>query len=130
MEFLRKLEVFATAYAGEVNNQPPREIVFGLGLLTFGTALKHPKFKEEAEWRATRYLNLTENPSIRPGTSTLVPYIEFPLTTESEIVELAAIVVGPTPHASLSRRAAQILVNVTNTNCRQVISSEIPFRNW
>lgn len=128
VEVLKKMEEHANS-CYEEGKTPPMEVMFGLTLLHFATVLKHPKFEEESEWRAIQRVGGT--PSIRPGASTLVPYINFPLTMNpKEPVELSALVVGPTPHASLAVRAAKSLLQKKDTVCPEPVSSEIPFRNW
>lgn len=101
---------------------------------------KHPKFKEESEWRAIKRTGGTPfavpgvpaiPPRIRPGASMLIPYIPFPLTLNpNEPVELSGLVVGPTPHSTLALRAAKSLLDEKNVICPEPVSSEIPFRNW
>jgi len=128
VEVLQKMEEFAVNHF-ESDKSVPLQIVFGLTLLSFSTALKHPKFAEESEWRAIQRVGGT--PSIRPGASTLTPYINFPLTiSATDPVELSKLVVGPTPHALLAVRAARSLLQETSTVCPEPVSSEIPFRNW
>jgi hypothetical protein len=117
----------------------PTQVAFGLLLLYLATAFKHPKFKEESEWRAVKRTGGTPfvqpgapviPPKVRPGASTLTPYIPFPLTVKDEPVELVALVVGPTPHPSLAIRAAKGLLQERGIICPEPVSSEIPFRNW
>lgn len=128
VEVLRKMEEYAIDRF-EIQKSLPLQVVFGLTLLRFGTALKHPKFKEESEWRAIQREGGT--PSIRPGASTLVPYVNFPLTINpQDQVKLSRLIVGPTPHVPLALRAAKNLLQSTSTICPDPISSEIPFRNW
>lgn len=114
-------------------------VVFGLLLLFFATVFKHPKFKEESEWRAIKRTGGTPfvlprtptiPPQVRPGRSTLIPYIPFPLTVKDAPVELAGLVVGPTPHPALAVRAAKSLLNQNQVICPEIRLSEIPFRNW
>jgi hypothetical protein len=85
-------------------------------LLNFATVFKHPKFKEESEWRVNkpdgRHSFVLPGapvipPEVQPGHSTLIPYIQFPLTVKDERVELSGVVVGPTPPAALAVREAQ-----------------------
>jgi len=128
VEVLKKMEESAIDHF-ESNKTVPLQVVFGLTLLGFGTALKHPKFAEESEWRAVQRVGGT--PSIRPGASTLTPYVNFPLTIdEKDSVALSRLVVGPTPHAVLAVRAARSLLQHYSVTCPEPISSEIPFRNW
>lgn len=128
IEVLKKMEQYALDSFAKLSTVP-KEFVFGITLLSFGIAFKHPKFKEESEWRVIQRAGGTA--SIRPGASTLVPYVDFPLTTDvKDSVELAALVVGPTPHQILAKKAAQTLLQLTNTTCPEPVSSEVPFRNW
>ena len=117
----------------------PTQVAFGLLLLYFATVFKHPKFKEESEWRAIKRTGGTPfekpgrpaiPPKVRPGASTLIPYIPFPLTVNDEPVELAGLIVGPTPHPALAVRAAKNLLDEKKVVCPEPRSSEIPFRNW
>ena len=118
----------------------PTEVAFGLLLLYFASVFKHPKFKEESEWRATKRTGGSPivlpgkpviPPNVRPGSSMLIPYIPFPVTRKpTEAIELSQLVVGPTPHPSLAVRAVNALLNEYKVVCAEVSSSEIPFRNW
>lgn len=128
IEVIRKIEEHANS-SFEAGKTPPLHIIFGLSLLSFATALKHPKFKEESEWRAIQRVG--GSPSVRPGASMLIPYINFPLTlTQSERLELAGLVVGPTPHPSLAVRAVKSLLAERDVVCPEPVLSEIPFRTW
>jgi hypothetical protein len=132
VEVLKKIEDHAIRHF-ESDKSLSVPIVFGLILLGFGTALKHPKFAEESEWRAIRQSlgSLVTEPSIRPGVSTLTPYVNFPLTIdENDSVELSRLVVGPTPHAQLAVRAARSLLLQHKATCPEPVASDIPFRNW
>ena len=128
IEVLRRMEEFAiNRFASD--KSVPLPIVFGLTLLKFSTALKHPKFAEESEWRAVQRAGGT--PLVRAGTSTLTPYVNFPLMIdEKDVVELSKLVVGPTPHLHLAIRAARSLRQQHEVTCSEPIASEIPFRNW
>ena len=129
IEVIKKMEEYAESYSKTNANAVSTEVVFNVSILNFGIALKHPKFKEEAEWRAIKRIGGTA--SIRPGASTLTPYMHFPLTLHpTDPIKLAALYVGPTPHADLAKKAAGTLLRLTNTTCPDPISSEIPFRNW
>ena len=118
----------------------PVQVTFGLLLLYFATAFKHPKFKEESEWRAVKRMGGTPfpvpgepmiPPNVRPGRSTLVPYIPFPLIlSRSDSLEFADLVVGPTPHPRLAARAVKSFFQEKNVICPEPRISEVPFRNW
>lgn len=136
-EVLEKLLEQATDSASPVAKAFPIQVAFGLLLLYFATVFKHPKFKEESEWRAIKRtggilmpgMPLTP-PKVRPGISTLIPYISFPLTLKDDPVELAGLIVGPTPHPALAVRAAKSPLDENKVICPEPRSSEIPFRNW
>lgn len=128
IEILEQIKRYAENRFAEDNTVPP-EIMFAFILGGVGVAMKHPKFAEESEWRAIQLLGGT--PSIRPGASTLTPYLHFPLTVdEKDSLELSKLVVGPTPHVSLALMGAEYLLQSNKVNCKQIVSSEIPFRNW
>src|ERR1700733_1024403 len=128
IEVIKKIEEHAKS-SYDPTKTSPLHVIFGLTLLSFATVLKHPKFREETEWRAIQRVGGT--PSIRAGASTLIPYIDFPLTINAtDSLELARLVVGPTPHANLAVRAAKALLQARSVTCPEPVSSEIPFRNW
>jgi hypothetical protein len=130
LDVIRKLTEHAES-CYEAGTTPPVEVMFGMALFPFAAVLKHPKFKEEAEWRAIQLDLARGTPSVRPGASTLIPYINFQLTMNPrDSLELAGLVVGPTPHASLAIRAVKTLLQEKDTVCPEPVSSEIPFRNW
>jgi hypothetical protein len=90
------------------------------------------------EWRAIKQTGgkpfeppgrLAIPPQVRPEASTLIPYIPFPLTVKDDPVELAGLIVGPTPHPALASRAAKSLLDEKKVICPELRSSEIPFRN-
>ncbi len=127
-QVLSKIEQYAQTYSDE-HSSPPYEIVFNLTLLRFATAFKHPKFREEAEWRAVQRAGGAV--LIRRGASTLVPYINFPLTLgPPDQVQMSSVVVGPTPHMELARKATGLLLQQLGATSPIPIASEIPFRTW
>jgi hypothetical protein len=88
-----------------------------------GPVIKHRTFDEESEWRL---ISPAESlgpmtPELRPGRSMLVPYIEHRLASDDERLDLAEIIVGPTPHPELAKKS----VFVGN-----ISESEIPYRDW
>jgi hypothetical protein len=149
IELLKRMEEQAVLHKDTLfqYTTPPKglpvRVQFGLLLLFYATVFKHPKFKEESEWRAIKRAASSSGtpanppgvpviaPHIRPGASTLIPYTLFPLTlNENDSIQLAELVVGPTPHPILATRAVEILLKEKKVFCPKVRSSEIPFRNW
>jgi len=124
LEVLAKLEEFAFSGAWDKPSG-----IFALTLLLIAPALKHPAFEEESEWRALRFFG-PDQILIRLGISTLVPYIMFALTVSTEPIELASLVVGPTPHGALAKMAVETLLRRMKVTCPEPVSSQIPFRNW
>jgi hypothetical protein len=137
LEFLKKMEEEAVGVSSPVKGLST-QVTFGLILLLFATVFKHPKFKEESEWRAIKRTRGTPfergapiPPLVRSGASTLIPYIPFPLTlNRDDSIQLAGLVVGPTSHPSLAVRAVKSLMDEKKVVCDELRSSEIPFRNW
>lgn len=94
---------------------------------------KHPKFKEEKEWRMMKSLQTdkdNETIKYRPGQSMVVPYIEIPLPKEEENLIIDKIVVGPTHGPLLSKASAEMLLRSKKVIFDEVQYSTIPYRNW
>ncbi|MFA4902336.1 MAG: DUF2971 domain-containing protein [Desulfobaccales bacterium] len=96
---------------------------------------KHPKFKEEKEWRIIVRRNFRSKGSIesikfRTGPSMIVPYIEFPLPREEEDLIINKIIVGPTHDSILSKASIEMLLKSKNVRFNEVQESTIPYRNW
>jgi hypothetical protein len=104
--------------------------------------LKHPKFKDEAEWRLITdsepsYIHLHQSRvlNFRPGRSFLIPYTEVPLDALTR--PIAEIVVGPTPHREEAKLAVQRLLGFKGSEVhsdelyeQRVRNSEVPYRDW
>ena len=82
-------------------------------ILQLSALFKHPAFAEEKEWRLiseTIYSATSDRVKLRPGSMSLVPYMEFTLDHDgSKFVErgpIANIFVGPTTVPELARSAA------------------------
>jgi hypothetical protein len=99
---------------------------------------KHPKFKEENEWRIIANLfppgaiprKYYELINFRPGQSMVVPYIKISLPKEGENLLINKIVVGPTHDPNLSKASVEMLLRSKNVNFDEVNYSTIPYRNW
>jgi len=93
--------------------------------------LKNAAFREEAEWRliSARGIDVRKM-SFRAGKSMLIPYTSIPLG-EPGLAFLNSLVVGPTPHPGLAKRAAESLVrSYASPGMSAVQSSEVPYRAW
>src|SRR5712691_10991890 len=117
-------EIYTTALAA-----------FFVGLSGFAPALKDPSFSEEKEWRVVnntlRKKDVT--PRFRTGKSMLVPYHEFKLAADNQKMPISRIIVGPTPHMSLSIDSLKsLLVNSENVDPHawQIVPSHVPYRSW
>ena len=119
-------------------------------ILKFAPFIKHPKFKDEKEWRmvdnnyflfpvpdlrdpSTQY-QIAENKSylsnlkFREGKSGIVPYLELGrINSEKNQNIFSEIFIGPTPNKELSIKACRMLVQNDSLN---ISASEIPYRNW
>jgi len=91
--------------------------------MKYAPLLKHKTFKEEQEWRIVAISH--ERPDFRQGKSFIVPYLKMPLTENNEFVQLREIIVSPTPHIELAKKACEMLHSGAT-----VIESKIPYRNW
>jgi hypothetical protein len=76
-----------------------------LRLVEIAPLLKHPGFREEAEWRLVCGPIGQGDPRIkhRPGASMLTPYVELGLLNDAGTLPIDHVTVGPTPHPELSR---------------------------
>jgi hypothetical protein len=95
--------------------------------------MKDGAFKEEREWRLigvpSEFNRL--NVHYRPGASYLVPYVRFPLPqSETGLLEFADMILGPTPHPDLSRRAIVNLLGTRDVQIDQVRGTSVPYRSW
>lgn len=87
-------------------------------LLTAGACFKNPGFEEEKEWRLVLrgVAGATETAvkKFRPGTGTIIPYIEFPLTPAGGHLPIRIIMAGPSPSMSLHSEALGVLIVASN----------------
>jgi hypothetical protein len=103
-----------------------------LDLLRVMALLKDGSFREEEEWRAVCAMHINTGVPIefREGTSTLVPFINFGLSTESGR-GLVRVIVGPTPHVIQSVNATKAFLSQLDALPDHSVSyCEIPYRTW
>jgi len=111
------------------------ETAFFLGLFQVAPAMKHPSFSEEREWRIVSDVGWpnTVSPKFRPGKSMLIPYREFNLAGQGQKMSISRIIVGPTPHMSLSVSSLfYLLASSENVEPHSwtIVPSSVPYRSW
>ena len=106
-------------------------------LLTAAACFKNPGFEEEKEWRLVLRGVAGKAPSsrhgvtkkFRPGTSTIIPYIEFPLAPKGGHLPIRIIMAGPSPSMRLHSDALLELIVASNLADDTIRGdSIIPFR--
>jgi len=106
--------------------------------LTAAACFKHPGFAEEKEWRLVLrgFLGvIDDDPTVvkrcRPGVSTVVPYVEFPLSRSESFLPVRIIVVGPCPSVAHGCDALRELIPTANLPPDVLADvSKVPYRNW
>jgi hypothetical protein len=103
---------------------------FSEAFLTLGAILKHPGFKEEAEWRLIVHDSPVGQtvPQFRIGRGGFVPYLDLPLALQGHQASIDEVVVGPAPHQSLAVRATEAFLRARGTSGISVRPSKIPYR--
>jgi len=96
------------------------------------SVIKHPSFKEEAEWRVISpyYANYTV-PEIRyrEGASMLLPYIHLEVHQDHSGPLFDEVLLGPSRDNDLSMSALGNFLS-QKTAATRTVSSGIPFRKW
>jgi hypothetical protein len=96
------------------------------------SVIKHPSFKEEAEWRVISpyYSNYTV-PEIRyrEGASMLLPYIHVDIQRDDRGPLFDEVLLGPSRDNNLSMSALANFLSQAGAS-RQTVSCGIPFRKW
>lgn len=90
-------------------------------------------FREEVEWRLALLLQqgtAVKDVKFRSGSSMPVPYLEVPLCLKDQVIGIRKIIVGPCPHPSEAVKSVQMLLDSEGMRNVEVVSSQIPFRNW
>lgn len=104
---------------------------FLLEFIQLAPFLKHPKFKEEQEWRimASLKTNYVKGQiKFRPSSTLIVPYIEIPLPMEAERLMIDEVFICPTNERELSMASVELLLRSRNVSCSKVNCSTIPYR--
>lgn len=93
--------------------------------------IKDPLFQEENEWRlVSKYYEKYTDPEIKfkEGRTTLVPFIEFPLTDIHDDGRLfEQVYVGPSPNFNLAYSAISSFLS-NKKACKITINSQLPLR--
>ncbi|WP_434480121.1 DUF2971 domain-containing protein [Gemmatimonas sp.] len=99
-------------------------------VMILSASFKHPKFKDEKEWRLVQVPMDVEagkaGRQVRDGGRWLVPYRSVHLHEPC----LREIVIGPSPHRDLATESVRILVDEEGIQCEEYRPSEIPYRDW
>jgi hypothetical protein len=121
-----------------------RDQVLGLSLNAMSTMLfhligllKHSSFEEEQEWRFVFpiFKDMTKPPKLkfRSRASTLVPYIEYPLSGTVEGTEsfrLKEIILGPGSQDEIAFSAVRAFLDSLGIKDVLISQSRIPYRPW
>lgn len=103
-----------------------------MGFFIAAPQLKDKSFEKEEEWR---FVMVTGDPKdkeikFRQGTSMVIPYKDVNISKEKDSLQIDEIMVGPTPHLELSKKAVETLLKVNDIrNCRVELSN-VPYRSW
>jgi hypothetical protein len=94
--------------------------------------IKHPSFAEEREWRLVSWPVDSNDLEVRhrPGSSSLVPFIDVPLRSAEGMLPISSITIGPTPNPNLSHAAVKSLLSAAGAAALRVEHSQCPFRSW
>ena len=102
-------------------------------LLTLVPLLKHPGFREEAEWRVVRGpVESEDHPTeYRTARSSVIPFQRLDLTSEQGGVPIAEVIIGPSPRSrGLTYGATRLLLNHHGLESCELRTSDIPYRGW
>ncbi|MDQ3816513.1 MAG: DUF2971 domain-containing protein [Acidobacteriota bacterium] len=108
-----------------------RSAEFMNNMITLAPIIKHSTFSEEREWRAVSFPIPSDHSQVayREGVSMLTPYFILNISTSNASVPIREVVVGPTPHMSLSISSVANFMIASNVP-PSVTRSNIPFRGW
>lgn len=104
-----------------------------LSLGTRSAITKDEAFREEAEWRLALHLNRNDSHldlEFRTGRSMLTPFFKIPLQWDGQPIDIKEIIVGPCPHPDEAIESVKMLLKNQGIRGVQVVSSQIPYRNW
>ena len=93
---------------------------------------KDSSFSEEKEWR---FVSRPEkfgqrNVKYRQGVSMIIPYDEINILTNSSIIPVENIVIGPTQHKELSKKSINGLLKTKGIDRFSILLSRTPYRDW
>jgi hypothetical protein len=97
----------------------------------YAAFFKDHAFKEEEEWRLVAYVYNHEDPrwSIRPGKTSLIPYIKVDLSSAEGIISQVTIGPGPFDRMKLFHITASHNLNARLGHI-QINTSNVPYRFW
>jgi Protein of unknown function (DUF2971) len=99
-----------------------------LGLISVASALKHPDFMEEREWRAFKIVPLDDrNITYHLKNSLAIPHHVLKLDVIKEFFPIGGIMVGPNPHQRLAYRGVSLMAG--RFGITKIGSSQTPYRN-
>jgi len=124
------LEIASQEFEEHKSTESPQDLIKSLvmHLANYGSALKHPAFREEQEWRLiVLQLGGGQIPVCHLPSATFRPFIELEISREAMVRALRRVIVGPqltqdaTMHGVVSFLRAQLHVDVP------VVRSKVPF---
>jgi len=59
-----------------------------------------------------------------------LPYLKVPLRLQDQVIGIWKVIVGPCPHPSEAAKSIQMLLESEGFRSVEVVSSQIPYRNW
>ena len=94
--------------------------------------LKHSSFNEEKEWRFVSGPMIFGNSYVkyRQGVSMIIPYDEVNISTDSNIIPIKNIVIGPTQQPKLSKESIKGLLKTKGIESFSISLSKTPYREW
>lgn len=102
-------------------------------IVRIGALIKHPSFREEAEWRCvsepvSNYV--TTNIAYRVGRTALIPYIGLPLPDVGGGLGVTTVYVGPSPTPNIAINSVSMFLRkyAGQGFQRTVLSCGIPYR--
>jgi hypothetical protein len=103
---------------------------FAGGFFFIAPIIKDPSFSEECEWRLVQPATSVWAPEVcfRDGRTLMVPYIPISLADGADPIH--TVIVGPTPHPELEKRALSGLLTKYGLPEAAVESSVVPYRIW
>ncbi len=105
---------------------------FMIEFITLAPMLKDRAFSEEREWRlASAPLSMPQpNIDYRPAPKLIIPFYRLPLAAPDHPLEFASVIIGPTPHSTLSLNSLNAYLASKSVTCRSATVSTIPYRSW